>query len=191
MPFNTFPKFGEQLKRLFEVHENCYDCAEFYDGCMGWRASKGFAYEGFNRLPNVMPGMYGQQFPASRRSECAEYQPAGRYMAAGGDTCAEAAGLSHKTHRAKTRTCGCGAILLKGKRLCDQCRTENRQQTKREYMRKYMARQRSAVDAGSDVPFPATATLSTQGSGGDLSLTGLWPGVPAPGQTSVLTEGIS
>jgi len=191
MPFNTFPKFGEQLKRLFEVHENCYDCAEFYDGCMGWRASKGFVCEGFNRLADVIPGTYGQRFPASRRSERAEYQPADKDIAAGGDTCAEVASLSHKVHRAKTRTCGCGAILPKGKRLCDQCRTENRLQTKRDYMRTYMEQRRAAV-VGSDsgVPFSAPAMQSTRASGGDSGLTGLPVRGACSNQTSVLTSSV-
>jgi len=33
------PEFGKELKRGFEVHENCYDCADFYDGCKGCRYS--------------------------------------------------------------------------------------------------------------------------------------------------------
>jgi hypothetical protein len=112
--------------------------------------------------------------------------------AAGGNAHTETTDLPHEIRRAKVRTCGCGAILPKGKRLCEQCRTENRQQTKREYMRIYMEQRRAVVvGIDSDVPFPATATLSTRGSGGDLSLTGLWPGVPAPGQISVLTRNVS
>jgi hypothetical protein len=202
MPFNTFPKFGEQLKRLFELRENCYDCAEFYDGCGGWRASRDFACEGFNRLPDVIAGTYGQRFPQSRKSERAEYPPVGIYMApgkrycesssaVGGNTNAETTNLPHEIRRAKVRTCGCGAALPKGKRLCDQCRTENRRQTKREYMRTYMEQQRSAaVDAGSDVPFPAAATQSTQASGDDLSLTGLPVRGACSDRTSVLTNGV-
>jgi len=203
MPFNTFPEFGEQLRRSFEIHENCFDCADFYDGCGGWRASRDFACEDFNRLPAVMPGTYGQRFPQSRRSERAEYQPAGRYMAlgksycesssaAGGNTHTETTDLPHEIRRAKVRTCGCGAILPKGKRLCDTCRTQNRRQTKRHYMRTYMGQRRSAaVDAGSDVPFPAAATQSTRASGGDSALTGLPDRDACSGTTSVLTKCVS
>ena len=192
MQFKAFPEFGKELKRPFEVHENCYDCADFYDDCKGWRASRGFACEDFNRLPNVVPGTYGQRFPASRRSELAKHQAAERDIApgksyressstAGGDAHAEVAGLSHEIHKTKVRACGCGAILPKGRRLCDQCRTQNRRQTKRDYMRTYME-QRRAVAVGSDsgTPFPATATQSVQAGGGDLAVTGLWPGFPLP-----------
>jgi hypothetical protein len=203
MPFNTFPEFGKQLRRSFELHENCLDCADFYDGCGGWRASRGFACEDFNRLPDVMPGTYGQRFPASCRSERAEYRPAGRHMAlgksyrelssaAGGNTHTEATDLPHEIRRAKVRTCGCGAILPKGKRLCEECRAENRQQTKRDYMRSYMEQRRSAViDAGSDVPLPATAMQSTWASGGDSRLAGLPDRNTHSGTTSVLTKCVS
>ena len=54
MPFKTFPEFGKELRRAFEVHENCYDCTEFYYGCEGWRASRVFACGNFNRLPDVI-----------------------------------------------------------------------------------------------------------------------------------------
>lgn len=33
MRTNKLPDFGKELRRPFEVHENCYDCVEFYDGC--------------------------------------------------------------------------------------------------------------------------------------------------------------
>jgi len=191
MPFKTFSEFGRELTGAFNMHENCYDCAGFYDGCEGWRASRDFTCADFHRLPKVAPGTYGQRFPASRRSERAEYQPADTDIVAGGDTCVEVASLSHKIHRAKTRTCGCGAILPTGRRLCDICRTENRRKAKRDYMRTYMEQRRSAaVHSGSHMPFPATAMPSTQAEGDDLTLTGLWPRVPASGQTSVLTNGV-
>jgi hypothetical protein len=190
MPFKTFPEFGKELRRPFEVHENCYDCAEFYEGCKGWRASRDFACEGFNRLPNVMPGTYGQRFPPSRRSEFAKHPWAERNItpgkshresssAAGEDTYAEVAGLSHEVHKARIRACGCGAILPKGRRLCDPCRIQNRRQTKRGYMRTYMKEHRPAT-IGSDphVPSKAAGTLSTQAGGGDLLLTGLADSLP-------------
>jgi len=62
----TFPDFGRELQRPFEVHEDCYDCAEFYYDCKGWRGSMDFACRDFNRLPDVLPGTCGQIFPPSR-----------------------------------------------------------------------------------------------------------------------------
>jgi hypothetical protein len=43
------------------------------------------------------------------------------------------------------RHCECGAVLSKGKRLCDQCRSRRRSQTKRRYMRVYMGQRRGAL----------------------------------------------
>jgi len=69
------PDFGEEVKRPFEVHENCYDCAEVYGpgrgvvGCNAWPASKAFNCADFLRLPDVMPGMNGQVFPPSRMGD--------------------------------------------------------------------------------------------------------------------------
>lgn len=71
MQSKRFLEFGEEFRRPFVVHENCCDCAEFYDGCMNWQASRNFVCEGFNRLTDIVPGTYGQQFPASRRSKLA------------------------------------------------------------------------------------------------------------------------
>ena len=51
----------------FEVHENCCDCAGFYDGCRAWPDSRPFDCHSFNRLPDVMPGTCGQRFPATSR----------------------------------------------------------------------------------------------------------------------------
>ena len=177
MPFKRFPEFGKELKRPFEVHENCYDCADFYGDCKGWRASRAFACEDFNRLPDVMPGTYGQRFPASRRSGLAKCQSADENIAADGDTHAEVASLSRAIHKAKVRACGCGAILPTGRRLCDQCRTQNRRATMRDYMR---TRRAGSGDSRSDsgVPFPAAAMRSTQAGGGDLVLTGRGGRVP-------------
>jgi len=202
MPFRTFPEFGKELRRPFEVHENCYDCTEFYYGCTGWRASRVFACGDFNRLPDVIPGTYGQRFPASRRSGFAKRQSAERDImpgngyyksssATGGNVHDEVASLSYTVHKPRVRACGCGAILPKGRRLCDRCRIQNRRQTKRDYVRDYMEQRRSAaVGSDSHVPFPATATPSTQAGGGDLPLTGLWARVPASDQTSVLTKNV-
>ena len=67
MNFERFPDFGKELRRPFEVHAACYDCADFYDGCEAWPASKRFTCGEYNRLPDVMPGMCGQRFPETRR----------------------------------------------------------------------------------------------------------------------------
>jgi hypothetical protein len=60
---SRFPDFGKELRRPFAVHENCYDCADFYDGCTGWRASREFDCHRYYRLPDVLPGTSGQTFP--------------------------------------------------------------------------------------------------------------------------------
>jgi len=69
----TTPEFGKELRRPFPVHENCYDCAEFYGpghgvpGCNAWPASKDFACLDFLRLPDVgVNGQTGQEIPPSR-----------------------------------------------------------------------------------------------------------------------------
>ena len=202
MLFGRIPELGKELKRPFQVHENCYDCVEFYDGCMGWRASREFTCEVFNRLPDIVPGTYGQVFPPSRRSGLTRDQRPERNIApgrnhpelssaAGEFAYAEGASFSPKARKAKVRACQCGAILPKGKRLCDLCRIQNRRQTKREYMRTYMDQRRSAaVGSDSGVPSSAVATQSTRTGGGNRALTGLRAGGPASGQTSVLTNSV-
>jgi len=64
---NRFPDFGQELRRPFEVHENCYDCAGFYDGCRAWPAAKAFACRIVQPLPDVPAGTCGQRFPATAR----------------------------------------------------------------------------------------------------------------------------
>jgi hypothetical protein len=73
---NRFPDFGKELQRGFEVHENCYDCAEFYGpghgvvGCNAWPAAKVFACADYLRLPDVgVNGQTGQEFPPSRMGD--------------------------------------------------------------------------------------------------------------------------
>jgi len=77
------------------------------------------------------------------------------------------------------RHCECGAVLPKGKRLCDQCRIQRRRRTMRDYMRN---RRASSLESEpiSDMPFPAPARHATHASSHDLSLTDLSPrqGVP-------------
>ncbi len=61
-----FPDFGQELKRPFAVAEQCYDCAEFYDGCHAWPASKPWRCADYLQRLDVMPGTCGQMFPPSR-----------------------------------------------------------------------------------------------------------------------------
>jgi len=66
MRFKRFPKFGNELERGFPVHENCYDCVEFYNGCDAWPENRAFQCGDYYPLPSVMPGTLGQVFPPSR-----------------------------------------------------------------------------------------------------------------------------
>lgn len=157
----SFSDFGKELKRSFAVAGQCYDCAEFYDGCNGWRASQDFGCRQYNRLPDVLPGTCGQAFPAPRRRtpsspipEPVELRPNERPALPAEPT---------------VRICGCGAPLSKGRRLCDNCRVANRRRTKCEYMRTYMKQRRSvAVGCGSDLPSAAAQGTSARASGHDL-----------------------
>ena len=168
------PNFGKELRRDFEVHENCYDCADFYDGCPAWRASRDFACQDFNRLPDVLPGTCGQKSPPPRRQAACGLAPKP---------------VEHQTANRKARTCGCGVALSKSKRLCDTCRTESRRQTRREYMRSYMGQRRSPT-SGSDSGVPSTheITHAMWAGGEDQSSTGHRTGGVLSEQTSVLTN---
>ena len=64
--FKTFPDVRKELKRPFEVHESCYDCVELHHGRNGWPAGKPGRCTDCLRLPDVMPGTYGQAIPPSR-----------------------------------------------------------------------------------------------------------------------------
>jgi len=181
MDRKTFPDFGKELRRPFEIHEFCYDCAGFYDGCPAWPARKRFACPIYDALPDVMPGTWGQKFPATTR----------KLAAAPVDDESQGETQDRLPERKDPpraqidgdRRCGCGAPLSKGKRFCDQCRIQNRRKTMRQYMRQ--RRGSAAVDADSGVPFPAVETLRTHAGGDDLKGTGhiLVPAVF--GQTSV------
>jgi len=185
--FKTFPEFGKELRRPFEVHENCYDCARFYDGCEGWRASRDFECRGCNRLPDVLPGTCGQRFPATTRKLAAmpvDMEPEGQPgadqmptlpMSAPAQAQGEVAPRNGRTERPPERTrtqspatsygldderlCECGAALQRRKRCCETCRQERRKETMRR------RRRSTAVDVGSGLPFagpgrPSTSTRS-------------------------------
>jgi hypothetical protein len=48
------------------THENCADCVESYHTCQTWPANKPFTCADFYRLPDVLPGTWGQDVLASR-----------------------------------------------------------------------------------------------------------------------------
>jgi len=190
----TFPDFGKELSRPFPVDQRCYDCAELCHGCNARPENPDTRCADYLHLPDVMPGTCGQTLPPSRMQGCTE--PRIR-LAAAAPVQVEVqpknppASRLASSAQPQARLCGCGAILPKGRRLCDQCQTQNRRQTKRDYMRTYMEQWRSAAD-GSDshMPFPAAATPSTQAGGDDLRASGLWEGGASLDQTSVLTESV-
>jgi len=217
MPSKTFPDFGKELRRPFAVDERCYDCAEFYDGCPARRENPDTYCLDYLGLPDVMPGTTGQVFPPSRLQGRPPRLPrwrAGAYLvprrveqeptergrqprpepkaappAVEASSPKPPASQPEQPNRTKVRICGCGVPLPKGRRLCDGCRTQNRRQTKREYMRTYMEQRRSAVTTSdSDVPFPAAARPSVQASGDDLRANRQWEGGGSLDPTSVLTK---
>ena len=132
MNFRRFPDFGKELRRPFEVHASGYNCADFYDGCEAWPASKPLACGRYNRLPDVMPGTCGQQFPETRRRN---ERPAERGQ---GSVPAKRKRQSQRARaRGEPRLCECGASLPKSRWLCDPCRAANRRATMRETKRRY------------------------------------------------------
>ena len=149
MIFRRFPNFGKELRRPFEVHAICYDCADFYDDCRGYPADRDKGQnrpqcEKYQRLADVMPGTCGQRFPETRNERPAERQedPAP----------AEQKRQPRPTRpKGEPRLCDCGATLPKGRRLCDLCRAANRRATMREAKRRYRAAS-TAVQPHSDVP---------------------------------------
>lgn len=148
MVFRRFPDFGRELRRPFEVHATCFDCAEFYDGCHAWPASKPFACGAYTRLPDVMPGTCGQKFPETRHRTA---RPAERQ-----EDAAPAVRRRPPRPKGESRLCDCGVTLPKNRRLCDPCRDQKRRRTRREYMRGYMQQRRTGsvqgIQPDSDVP---------------------------------------
>ena len=179
-----FPDFGRELRRPFAVHENCYDCAGFYEGCKVWPAAREFACGVYNPLPDVLPGTCGQRFPATSRQLTTLAEDKAKP-----DSLADASVAKRSATRKRDRHCTCGSPLPKGKRLCDLCRIQNKRQTKRNYMRSYMEQRRSAaVDAGSGMASTHAGTRRTQAGGSDLPQRGIPIGAPPVLQTSILTN---
>ena len=142
MIFRRFPDFGKDLMRPFPVHENCHDCAEFYDGCKAWPESKTFRCADYLKLPDVMPGTHGQVFPPSRMGDRKEPRvlPAKRPRPQEQtDQDDQVASEPEQT----ARQCPCGAPLPRHRQYCDECRRQNRRESKRQYMRDYMQGRRA------------------------------------------------
>jgi hypothetical protein len=209
----TFPDFGKELRRPFEVDQRCFDCAELYHGCKGTPENPDMRCADALRLPDVKAGTTGQVIPPSRMGDRKEPRVRGETASAApgkpatsvpakvpeqnkgdardlvGKPAANTSGQSTGSVKTANRVCGCGAPLPKGRRLCDACRTQNRRQTRRDYMRSYMEQRRSPTSGSDpDVPSTHTATHSTQAGGEDRASTGLRPGVPPIPQTTVLTN---
>ena len=185
---NRFPKFGQSLRRPFAVAEECYNCAELYDGCNTWPASKPFRCADYNPLPDVgIDGNTGQVFPPPRIEERKVPRelpstPAPKLIEQPKQTTPQE-DRPARTADPKPRTCGCGAALSNGKRLCNTCRTAARRRTVREYMRR---RRSGPVHAGPDVPLSAFSVERTQRSVAKRGPTRPTGGGAPRSQTSVL-----
>jgi len=127
-----FPDFGHEVKRPHPVHDSCYDCAAFYEGCEGWRAAKEFHCGHYQRLPDVMPGTCGQPWlekvfvPAdpNKGSKSVKQRPSPP---------------EPKPKSGRARQCDCGETLAKGRRYCDRCRGRKRRKAMRQCMRRRRA----------------------------------------------------
>ncbi len=165
----AFPDFDKDVRRPFAVDEQCYDCTEFYAGCNARSANPPMRCRDFLRLPDVLPGTYGQVFPPSRMGGQKEPRllrgPAEKEIRPKAKP-AQAPSPTRKPSKATSpkrtpspaanhglygeRLCGCGALLPKRRRCCDDCRRKRREET--------MSRRRSrkrlpvAIDADSGVP---------------------------------------
>jgi hypothetical protein len=169
MQLRTYPDFGKGLQRPFIVHENCCDCAGFYDGCVAWPQSKPFACHSYNPLPDVLAETCGQRFPATARKLTAvpaDSKVETRLMPS---TPMEHSRPSQQSRRPSPiarrglsgeRLCECGATLQKRKRCCNACRLKRREETL--YQHKCREARSTVVDTGSGLPFAGSGTLSTR-----------------------------
>jgi hypothetical protein len=158
---NEFPNFDRCVRRPFAVEEQCYDCTEFYDGCNARPANPPTRCRDYFQLPDVMPGTYGQVFPASRMSErkeprlcrtTAKDKPEpelGRELTGNVQPTRMQSPAAHHKLDGKRR-CDCGAALPKRRRCCDDCQRQRRKET---ISRRRSRKQPPAVShADSDVP---------------------------------------
>jgi hypothetical protein len=181
--------FGAEVRRSFEVHDNCFGCAAFYEGCAAWPKSRAFACADYYPLPTVgMNGQTGQQWPASRMGS--RKQPRTRTGPAttgaqSGHAVTSARQPTAKREHAMNqgqpqsngsnsarrqspmgnhgpngeRLCGCGATLKKRQRCCEDCRLRRRQEAVRRW--KNRKQPSEAARSASDLPTNATGTHST------------------------------
>ncbi len=181
---NRFPDFDKDVRWPFAVDEQCYDCAEFYHGCNARPSNQPTRCTDYYRLPDVMPGTYGQTFPPSRMQ--GRKEPRVRRETTESEQQPTPTHARKKPAESRTgpRLCGCGVLLAKGRRLCDQCRPQKRRQTMRQYMRTRRAAP-SESQPVSDMPFPHAARPSVLACGGDLPSTGPQQGGTPFQQTTV------
>ena len=138
----TFPDFGKELKRPFEVDERCFDCAELYHGCNARPESPDSRCLDYLPLPNVgVNGTTGQEIPPSRmggRKEPRVWLPKGRTRQAQSQPEKLPASRPRRTRQLSPagvpgpdgqRLCKCGALLEKRARCCADCRAERRKET--------------------------------------------------------------
>jgi hypothetical protein len=157
--FERFPDFSKELKRSFPIHENCYDCAEFYDGCNAWPESKVFRCADYLRLPDVMPGTCGQLFPPSRmKGRNIPHERHGEPATARPAPMVQMPTLATAQIDPKRR-CPCGHHLPRRRRYCDTCREARRREAKVRFEQKHPGRShrtsnvpQKATGAAGDVP---------------------------------------
>ncbi len=156
-----FPDFGKELRRPFEVHEICYDCAEFYGpghgerGCDAWPANrpiktpdgKHLLCLDFNRLPDVMPGEpTGQVFPPSRMNG----RKTPRERTSKPTITPAALKVSVPTVAIREidpkRQCACGRHLPKRRRYCDDCRERRKREATARFKKTHRGRPHRALD---------------------------------------------
>jgi len=119
------------------LHENCYDCAEFYHACRGWPAAKDWACADFLNIPTVgVQGATGMKLPDSRmggrtepRATDAKAAEKHRRPDTGGRHEQIAASPAATIGSDGIRRCNCGKAIPPGKRCCEECREFRRQKT--------------------------------------------------------------
>ena len=133
--FQRFPDFGKKVRRSFTVHDNCYDCAAFYEGCKAWPAAKGFKCGHYQRLPDVMPGTCGQEFPEKvfvPANPAGERKPAKQ---------SQVPPTRPAPRRPRTKGCrDCGGERESGHSYCSRCATSRKAHSNCQRQRKHRSR---------------------------------------------------
>jgi len=163
----TYPDFGKELQRSFGVHENCYNCAGFYDGCVAWPAEREFACGVYNPLPDVPAGTCGQKSPGVRCSPEGRHKTGPVRSTGTSRSSRSRTGQPRRPSPAGTptgdgeRLCECGVTLPRRRRCCDACRLTRRQETLHGRRRTKRA-PFGAADAASGLRFtgPGTASIA-------------------------------